>query len=47
MLDLVADKNAKGLDQWSALHMASNEGHLEVVKQLLALYVDVNVVSSL
>ncbi len=36
MLDLVADVNVKGLDQWTALHFASNEGRLDVVKELLA-----------
>ena len=33
--DLVADVNTKGLDQWTALHFAANEGRLDVVKELL------------
>ena len=33
--DLVADINTKGLDQWTALHFAANEGRLEVVKELI------------
>lgn len=33
--DLVADINYKGLDQWTALHFAANEGKLEVVHELL------------
>jgi len=36
MHDLVADLNVKGLDQWTALHFAANEGRLDVVKELLA-----------
>ena len=31
-----ADVNAKGLDQWTALHLAAKSGHVEVVKVLLA-----------
>jgi len=34
--DLVADINVKGLDQWTALHFAANEGKVEVVKELLS-----------
>jgi ankyrin repeat protein len=33
--DLVADINTKGLDNWTALHFAANEGYLEIVKELL------------
>jgi ankyrin repeat protein len=33
--DLSADINVKGLDQWTALHFASNENRIEVVKELL------------
>ena len=36
MLDLVADINVKGLDQWTALHFAANEGREDVVKELLS-----------
>lgn len=31
LLDLAADVNVKGLDQWTALHFAANEGQLEIV----------------
>lgn len=31
MLDLVADINIKGLDNWTALHFAANEGRIEIV----------------
>jgi ankyrin repeat protein len=34
--ELVADVNAKGLDQWTALHFAANEGKIEVLKELLS-----------
>lgn len=33
--ELVADVNTRGLDQWTALHFAANEGHLEVARELL------------
>ncbi len=33
--DLTADVNHRGLDQWTALHFAANEGHLDVIKELL------------
>lgn len=33
--DLIADVNAKGLDQWTPLHFAANEGKTEVVQFLL------------
>lgn len=33
--DMVADVNHKGLDNWTALHFAANEGNIEVVKELL------------
>jgi len=35
MKDMVADLNAKGLDQWSALHFACDSGHLQIVQELL------------
>ncbi len=34
--DLAADINTKGLDQWTALHFAANEGKIDVVKELLS-----------
>ena len=34
--DLSADLNARGLDQWTALHFSSNEGKLDIVNFLLA-----------
>lgn len=33
--DLAADVNVKGLDQWTALHFAANEGMVEVVRELV------------
>lgn len=36
LLDLAADINTKGLDNWTALHFAANEGRFEVVKVLLS-----------
>jgi ankyrin repeat protein len=35
--DLVADINNKGLDQWTALHFAANEGRIEVVRELVKI----------
>lgn len=35
--DLTADVNTKGLDQWTALHFAANEGRVEIVRALLQL----------
>ena len=35
MQGMVADVNGKGLDQWTALHFASNEGHTIIIKELL------------
>jgi ankyrin repeat protein len=35
MLDKVADINATGLDQWTALHLAADSGHLDIVEELL------------
>ena len=29
--DLAADVNARGLDQWTALHFAANEGKVDIV----------------
>ena len=31
----VADLNTKGEDLWSALHFAANEGHVELIKDLM------------
>lgn len=36
MLGQQADVNAKGLDQWTALHLAAKSGHVEILKELLA-----------
>lgn len=36
MLGQQADVNTKGLDQWTALHLAAKAGHVEIVKELLA-----------
>ena len=33
--DLIADVNHRGLDNWTALHYAANEGHFTVVQELL------------
>jgi ankyrin repeat protein len=33
---LAAEVNCTGLDQWTPLHFAANEGHLEIVDLLLA-----------
>ena len=33
---MIADINTRGLDQWTALHFAANEGRLDVVKELLS-----------
>ena len=41
------DLNAKSLDQWTALHMACNEGHHEVVAFLLTQEVNVNAKTSM
>ena len=35
MKDMVADINAKGLDQWTALHFAADQGHLEIVLEVI------------
>lgn len=29
--DLIADVNCRGLDNWTALHFAANEGHVSIV----------------
>jgi ankyrin repeat protein len=34
--DLVADVNARGLDQWTALHFAANEGKADIVQILIS-----------
>lgn len=36
MHDLIADINVKGLDNWTALHFAVNEGRTEIVQDLLS-----------
>lgn len=36
MLGQQAEVNARGLDQWTALHLAAKSGHAEIVKELLA-----------
>jgi hypothetical protein len=33
--DLAADVNARGLDQWTALHFAANEGKSDIIQVLL------------
>ncbi len=33
---MIADLNHRGLDNWTPLHFAANEGHIEVVKELLS-----------
>jgi ankyrin repeat protein len=35
MQDMVADINAKGLDQWTALHFAADQGHLAVIQEVV------------
>lgn len=40
--DLAADINVKGLDQWTALHFAANEGKGEVVRELLTHKADID-----
>ena len=37
MAGMVADVNAKGLDDWNALHFAANYGHIDVVEELLSI----------
>jgi ankyrin repeat protein len=37
MKDKVADVNARGLDQWTALHFAAKNGHLQITKELLKM----------
>ncbi len=44
--DLAADVNAKGLDEFTPLHYAANEGHTEVVELLLRHGARVDAVSS-
>jgi ankyrin repeat protein len=41
------DINAKGLDGWTALHFASNEGHHEVVSFLLKHKVDLEAITNM
>jgi ankyrin repeat protein len=31
MQDMVADINAVGIDQWTALHFAADQGHLLII----------------
>lgn len=35
MKDLVADVMAKGLDQWTALHFAADQGHLDILLEVI------------
>lgn len=37
MAGFVADANARGLDNWTALHFAANNGHSNVVEELLKI----------
>lgn len=47
MKDMVADINAKGLDQWTALHFCANSGHVEITKELLQHKVDLDAFSTI
>lgn len=40
--DLIADINSTGLDDWTALHFAANEGNIEVAKELVFNHADTN-----
>ena len=40
--DLIADVNSTGLDAWTALHFAANEGHTETAKELVSHTADIN-----
>ena len=35
MKDMVADVTAKGLDQWTALHFAADQGHLDILLEVI------------
>ena len=37
----VADINAKGSDQWTALHYAANEGHGDILEALIEKNIDI------
>lgn len=47
MKDMVADINAKGLDQWTALHFSANSGHVEITKELLKHKIDLDSFSTI
>jgi len=48
MKDMVAELNTKGLDNWTALHFASNNGSLKMVEELLKQQaIEVNPLSTL
>jgi ankyrin repeat protein len=36
LADLIADINIRGLDNWTALHFAANEGRVNVIQELLS-----------
>jgi ankyrin repeat protein len=37
MAGMAAEINAKGLDNWNALHFAVNSGHEHITKELLSI----------
>ena len=47
MKDKVGCPNFKGLDDWTPLHFAASNGHLNIVQELLNLKVDIDAVSSI
>ena len=42
----VADVNAKGADNWTALHYAANEGHGDILEALIGKNIDIEAVTS-
>ena len=44
---MVADTNAKGLDQWTAMHFAANSGHLKIANELINSKIDIEAVSTI
>ena len=42
----VADINAKGADDWTALHYAANEGHGDICEKLIERSIDVEAVTN-